>query len=261
MASIMSIAKPCGLKVQTSRRSVCARAEGIAKVDRSKDFLFFPSEQSLTYLDGTNAGDFGFDPLGLSDPEGAGGFIDPEWLRYGEIINGRWAMLGVAGMIAPEILGNAGVIPEATRILWFKTGVIPPAGQTDVFGIDAYALFWIEVVLMQFAELRRWQDYKNPGSMGKQFFLGFENVLGGSGDPAYPGGPVFNFAGFGKDEASMKKLRTNEIRNGRLAMLSVLGYGAQAVITGKGPWQNVVDHVSDPFNNNILTNLGHIYGN
>jgi len=27
-----------------------------------------------------------------------------------------------------------------------------------------------------------------PGSQGKQYFLGLEAVLGGSGDPAYPGG-------------------------------------------------------------------------
>ena len=40
---------------------------------------------------------------------------------------------------------------------------------------------------MQFAELRRWQDYRHPGSMGKQYFLGLESVLGGSGDPSYPG--------------------------------------------------------------------------
>ncbi|EFH68167.1 predicted protein [Arabidopsis lyrata subsp. lyrata] len=32
-------------------------------------------------------GDYGFDPLGLSDPEGTGGFIEPRWLAYGEIIN------------------------------------------------------------------------------------------------------------------------------------------------------------------------------
>ena len=52
--------------------------------DRSGESLFFPTQQSLAYLDGSYAGDFGFDPLGLSDPEGAGGFINPEWLRYGE---------------------------------------------------------------------------------------------------------------------------------------------------------------------------------
>ena len=130
-----------------------------AQVDRSKEKLFFPTEQSLTYLDGTAPADFGFDPLGLSDPEGAGGFIDPEWLRYAELIHGRWAMLGAAGCVAPEILGGAGVIPAETNILWFQAGVFPPAGTTDVFGIDPYALFWIQAFLMNIAELRRLQDY------------------------------------------------------------------------------------------------------
>ena len=37
------------------------------------------------------------DPLGLSDPDGAGGFITPEWLRYSEVIHARFAMLGAAG--------------------------------------------------------------------------------------------------------------------------------------------------------------------
>lgn len=55
---------------------------------------------------GSLPGDFGFDPLGLSDPEGTGGFIEPKWLAYGEVINGRYAMLGAVGAIAPEIFGK-----------------------------------------------------------------------------------------------------------------------------------------------------------
>jgi len=106
-------------------------------------------------LDGSLAGDFGFDPLGLMDPEGAGGFITPEWLRYGEIMNGRWAMLGAAGCIAPELLGKLGVIPEATAIVWFKVGLIPPAGDTDVFWGNPWTIFWANACLINFAELRR----------------------------------------------------------------------------------------------------------
>ena len=40
---------------------------------------------------------------------------------------------------------------------------------------------------MQFAEIRRWQDFRKPGSQGDQYFLGLETVLKGSGDPSYPG--------------------------------------------------------------------------
>lgn len=33
----------------------------------------------------------------------------------------RFAMLGAAGMIAPEILGRAGLIPQETAVVWFKS--------------------------------------------------------------------------------------------------------------------------------------------
>ena len=52
---------------------------------------------------------------------------------------------------------------------------------------DPYSLFFVELWLFNIVELRRLRDYKEPGSMGKQFFLGLEKGLGGSGDPAYPG--------------------------------------------------------------------------
>jgi hypothetical protein len=67
------------------------------QVDRSKDQLFFASESSLTYLDGTLPGDFGFDPLGLLDPVNSGGFITPEWLQYSEVIHGRCVGRGGGG--------------------------------------------------------------------------------------------------------------------------------------------------------------------
>lgn len=35
-------------------------------------------------------------------------------------------------------------------------------------------------------------------------------------------------------------------------MLSLLGYGFQALATGKGPIENLVDHISDPGHANIV---------
>lgn len=31
------------------------------------------------------------------------------------------------------------------------------------------------------------QDFKKPGSMGEQYFLGLEHIFKGSGNPSYPG--------------------------------------------------------------------------
>ena len=39
--------------------------------------------------------------------------------------------------------------------------------------------------------------------------------------------------------------------------LAMFGYGAQAFLTGEGPWKNLTDHLSKPGLNNILTNFGH----
>ncbi|GLC47421.1 Photosystem I chlorophyll a/b-binding protein 3-1, chloroplastic [Pleodorina starrii] len=244
---------------KANRAKLVCRAEekSIAKVDRSKDQLYVgASQSSLAYLDGTLPGDFGFDPLGLLDPVNSGGFVEPKWLQYSEVIHARWAMLGAAGCIAPEILGAAGLIPEKTNIVWYESGVIPPAGSYDSYWADPYTIFFIEIVAMQFAELRRLQDFRYPGSMGKQYFLGLEKIFEGSGDAAYPGGPFFNLFNLGKTEAAMKELKLKEIKNGRLAMLAMLGYGAQATLTREGPFQNLLDHLADPVNNNILTNFG-----
>ena len=68
-------------------------------------------------MDGTLAGDSGFDPLKL----GADGQI--EQYRVAEVIHARWAMLAIPGIVIPEALGIPGGV-------WTETGTVFLDGAT-----------------------------------------------------------------------------------------------------------------------------------
>ncbi|KAE9620983.1 hypothetical protein Lal_00019377 [Lupinus albus] len=185
------------------------------------------------YLTGEVAGDYGYDPLALGKkPE--------EFARYqaNELIHGRWAMLGAAGVIIPEAFNKYGANcgPEA---VWFKTGALLLDGNTlNYFGkpipINLVVAVIAEVLLLGSAEYYRFNNA-----------LDFE-------DKIHPGGP-FDPLGLAKDPDQAAILKVKEIKNGRLAMFAMLGFFLQAYITGEGPVENLSKHLSDPFGNNLLT--------
>jgi light-harvesting complex I chlorophyll a/b binding protein 2 len=203
--------------------------------------LWFPGSQPPEWLDGSLPGDFGFDPLGLgSDPALL------KWFVQSEIVHCRWAMLGAAGIFIPEALTKAGIL---------NTPSWTTAGEATYF-TDATTLFVIELILFAWAEGRRWADIINPGSVNVDPVFP-NNKLTGT-DVGYPGGLWFDPLGWGQGNAEkLKDLRTREIKNGRLAMLAVLGAVVQANYTHTGPIDNLLAHLADPGHNTIfaLSNL------
>ena len=139
------------------------------------------------------AGDNGFDPLGLAE--------DPENLRWfiqAELVNGRWAMLGVAGMLLPEVFTKIGILNVPK---WYD------AGKEEYFASSS-TLFVIEFILFHYVEIRRWQDIKNPGCVNQDPI--FKQYSLAPHECGYPGG-IFNPLNFAPTlEAKEKELANGE---------------------------------------------------
>jgi hypothetical protein len=188
----------------------------------SRYWLPFNNFEPPQYLDGTLPGDRGFDPLRLGETWGN----PPDesdssqsrlgWLLEGELYNGRVAMLAVVGILTVEVLG---------RGPWWQ------AYNTGRWPVGQYALAVVAIHFV-FALLER------------QRLMNFEET----GEAGHFGQAPFDPVGLTNDYN-----RQAEVRNCRLGMLAALGFAVQAWVTGKGPIQNAVDHLKDPFGQNIFT--------
>merc|ERR1711937_424285 len=209
-----------------------------------------------SYLTGDLAGDYGYDPLGLgTDSDKVRSY------REFELIHSRWAMLAAAGILIPEGLEANGA--DLVGGTWFETGAKMLNGGT----LNYFAVPWgivnnplplIVVVAFEVGLMAAVESYRRTGEGPAGYSPGFgkfDSSVFDNLDSLYPGGP-FDPLGLADDPEVFAELKVKEIKNGRLAMVAVLGFAIQSYVTGEGPYANWSKHVSDPFGYNLITILG-----
>ena len=223
------------LKTRAMTKTRASRSPIVVSANADRP-VWYPGKAPAAHLDGSLPGDYGFDPLSLSaDPE------MKKWMVQAELQHARWAMLGVAGAVAPELLTKIGVadLPNwadaATYEYW------APAGTS----------FFIQMAMFNWAEIRRWQDMKNPGSVNTDPLFGY-NSNDTNTDVGYPKG-LFDKFGWAKDDKTTAELKVKEIKNGRLAMVAFAGIVVQYAATGVGPVENLAAHIASPGTVGVFT--------
>lgn len=160
-----------------------------------------PFMQQPAALDGTMAGDVGFDPFGFTE------LFPLEWLREAEIKHGRIAQLAVVGFAATDLgFRLPGEVHQVSSILAHDAAL--------KYGAMQQLFLWITVAEVVSA-------------------VGVFQMLDGSGrQPGDFGIDPYKLKGNEKKKADME---LKEITHCRLAMLAFSGMVTQAVLT-QGPF-------------------------
>ena len=168
-----------------------------------------------TALDGTHAGDFGFDPLGLSEK------LDLYTMQEAEIRHARLAMLAVIGwpmseLLAPEWMLRDGCAPSVLN------GVNPLSFLAIAGFLGAAGYFEKQTSLRS--------NIDTP--MGKQHQKDMSAIwqYGVAGD--YNWDPLNLYSSCGDDWKGRKGLREVEVSHGRSAMLGITYFAAWEALTG-----------------------------
>ena len=212
MSVNVRLSKKVGHGVGGGRTARASRCVTRAAANRP---MWLNGAKAPAHLNGTIPGDYGFDPLGLgTNPDRL------KWYQEAELMNGRFAMLGAAGIMGAEILGANG-----KDLTWYQAGA-------KEYDIPLLPLIAIQAAVMGFLEMKRYQGYKEKGVTG-----------------------VFNDFPFDPAGMLSEEMKVKEVKNARLAMVAMFGFTGQAAVTGAGPVENLKSHLSNPFGNNIINSV------
>jgi len=173
--------------------------------DKSPALPFAPRPK---LLDGTLAGDVGFDPFGFAGADKASLL----YMREAELKHSRLAMLAVVGWPLAELwdkpIADAAGLPS----LLTKTGESPSLLNG---GLDKVSLgYWVAVISL--AGIVELENSKMQEEKGKSYIAGDCNF-----DP-------LNL--FPSDKKGQMEMMTKEIKHGRLAMMAIVGFAIQEAI-------------------------------
>ncbi|GAQ89394.1 light-harvesting complex I chlorophyll a/b binding protein 2 [Klebsormidium nitens] len=204
-------------KTVGSRRKIAAE---------NADAVWIPGFERPAHLDGFLPGDRGFDPLNIAVEEGVRNRV-----IEGEVLNGRWAMLACLGALVPDLLGKGNFGDLARSSAWLGGPVL----GLEPVGIPTSGLGLAFLLVIGACECIR---------LNAEVRIGYESYDDVSSF-VYPG---FDPLGFLEDktEEEVNELRTKELKNGRLAMVSFIGFLWQYLETGEGPITNHTKHLADP---------------
>lgn len=159
-------------------------------------------------LDGTLAGDVGFDPFGL-----AGDDKDSlVYKREAEIKHGRLAMLAAVGWPFAELFDKTIASALNLPVKLTDSGASPGGFNGGLDKIEPE--YWLIVVAL--AGIAELDSNTTKEEKGKDYT---------------PGDCGFDPLGlFPKDKAGQLAMQTKEIKHGRIAMMAVLGYAVQEAL-------------------------------
>jgi len=180
-----------------------------------KNSIALPFLPRPTALDGTHAGDFGFDPLGFSEK------YDLYVMQEAELRHARLAMLAVVGwplseLMAPDWMLQHGMAPSVLNG-FNPVSFLATAAAFGAFGFFEFKTSLRSKVGTEFGD-------KHQQDMSQVWNLGV------AGD--YNFDPLNLYSMFGDDYKSRKGLREVEISHGRSAMLGITAFALWEKLTG-----------------------------